>query len=1098
MDTLLQYYKKIYSDLDALNGELVLLYRELASAQATHSENVSNAKQLLQEKLEENKQRITKVNAFIGIAKTHSIKHIEAASPKPFDSGVLSRLSVQINSGLVDDPFAIQLYTEATAQLMYLETESGILSKETDVRIQTFERQYMSNRSTIEDKIANLKARIKEYLYSDSFASFIKHLQADKYSFNGGADRTTLLPDVIGTISLGSIELPFPVAKGMETDFVELSKGFCNANKATISVPANISIKIGNVIIAEYENTTEAKVLLGIQNIILNIARYYGQDFTQVVFVDPIRFNASSLGCLSRLSGSGNSFIDSVPTSIEDIRKKLKTIISEINIREVRSEHLSVQSKKKALYVFHDFPQAYDANLVGQIQQLCVNAEHYGIVVVLTHNKSSKNYTSSDTYQFLQNIAINIKTNADQQFLFGGSGGSQNTFIWYSAPNALPADVERVYIDERPVVDLSNDYIKRVGLKGIPHYEKGKRSIEKIPFGIDSQGNLQYLDFENSNFATFICGAARSGKSTLLHTLISGMIKNNHPDDIEIWLIDFKMTEFSRYINHTPPHVRYIILDESPELVYDIIDRLTEILIKRQNMFKGKWLKLGEVPAEKYMPAIMVIIDEFSVMSQIIADSIASSNENYSVKLQMLLAKGAALGLHFIFASQGFTSGTRGLNDFSKKQIQQRIAMKTEYNEIKETLDLKSASDEDKALMEQLPVHHTLTRIPADERGNHLMLSQALYISDYIEQETLIDAISESVKPLPKYDATNAAAYISKKPMIIDGNLYLSFNSKKAEMSAYYSSHQEFVDEGEFVLFVGEPRRMMPLFPITVANEFCENVLIVAPANEKMAASSVVLSIARSLEMQGQTISLWTTKKNPIYRQIMFECEESFPVQNNLVGICGQIKELKSKIQSNIESNKYFVLLGFETLFTDMAYQLPNDTSAVSNPSQTTYEKRAEGEPDLNSLLEALTNGTPIPNAFANDTSPSTTRAAKDDSSYDAREDLKFILTNGPRLGYHFVLSFGTIGDVRQTKLDTSLFKHKILFRTAKQDAMTVIGTANASVVAELEDHSFRYSNGLDNLSFRPFLHPGLSWDGWQISGNDVVNSVDEEEEYLL
>ena len=777
-----------------------------------------------------------------------------------------------------------------------------------------------------------------------------------------------------------------------------------------------------------------------------------------------------------------------------DVRKKLKNIISEINIREVRSEHLSVQNKKKAIYVFHDFPQAYDANLVGQIQQLCVNAEHYGIVVVLTHNNSSKNYTSSDAYQFIQTLAMNI-VNRDGAFFFDDKMSKSAKFVWYKAPAQLPADIERVYIDEKPVVDLSNDYGKRVGLSLSRGYQKGYRKIEKIPYGIDSHGALQYLDFENSNFAAFICGAARSGKSTLLHTLITGMIRNNHPDDIEIWLIDFKMTEFSRYIDHTPPHVRYIILDESPELVYDIIDRLTEILIKRQNMFKGKWQKLGEVPIEKYMPAMMIIIDEFSVMSQIIADSVATSSENYSVKLQMLLAKGAALGLHFIFASQGFTSGTRGLNDFSKKQIQQRISMKTEYNEIKETLDLKSATEEDKAMMEQLTVHHTLTRIPADERGNHLKLSQVLYISDYAEQESLIDSLSGSMSTVPRYDPQDTSVYISKKTMIIDGNLYLAFDSKKDEMLDHIFNHKELIDfEGERILFIGEPRRMLPLFPISVANEFCENMLLVAPVSEKMAASSVVLSIVRSLEMQGGRASIWSAKKNPMFRQIKFECNEPILAKSDLDSICTEIKEIKNKIQANVETNEFFILLGFESIFTDMAYQVQNDTSSSSATSKVTYEKREAGEPDLLTQMATALSGTAVPTAQPK----AETKAAVESAKYDAREDLKYILTNGPRLGYHFIMDFGTVGDLRQTKIDISLFKHKVMFRIAKPDAMTIIGAANAGVVSELEDHSFRYSNGLDSLSFRPYLHPGLSWDGWQLSANGVINAVDDEEEYLL
>lgn len=102
-------------------------------------------------------------------------------------------------------------------------------------------------------------------------------------------------------------------------------------------------------------------------------------------------------------------------------------------------------------------------------------------------------------------------------------------------------------------------------------------------------------------------------------------------------------------------------------------------------------------------------------------------------------------------------------------------------------------------------------------------------------------------------------------------------------------------------------------------------------------------------------------------------------------------------------------------------------------------------------------------------------------------------MTQGPRLGYHFVILFNTAGELNQSKMDVSLCKHKILFRMSKADAAGIIGSSSAKVVAELEDHSFRYSNGIDELSFRPYLHPGLSWDGWTMSGNAT-----DEEDYLM
>ena len=957
MDALLITYEKVYNELKKLNEHLEGLNQKANKNKTDYLRNVSDAKRKLAEELDENNRNIDKVRAFVEIARTHSSSHAKAVVAKSYNSRALSQLSVQINSGMSNDPFAVKLYSEATAQLQYLENIVAPLKRKTQEQIQSMTQKYEQTKNDIKNEIDTLKAEIIAYLKSKAFSTFLDLVLEDHAAFGGSMDRMVLSPEQHGTISIGSAEFPFPVPQDMGNEFTDFSKGVCNAETSTVRLPLKVSINNGNVFVAEYTSTTESQILSGIQNFILNIARYYGQSFTRVVFIDPVRYNASGLGCLAQISGAGNAFIDAVPASMDEIRKKLKNIISNINICEKRASF--GQDMEKAVYVFHDFPQAYDTSLLSQIQQLCVNAERYGIVVILTHNTSSKNYSCSDVYEFVQTKAMNIR-NCDGTLFFKDQTTSLARFVWYQAPTQLPKDIERIYIHEKPVIDLSNDYSKRIGVVLSKEYQKGYRKIEKIPYGVDSQGVLQYLDFENTNFATFISGSSRSGKSTLLHTLITGIIKNNHPDDIEIWLIDFKMTEFSRYVEHMPPHVRYIILDDSPDLVYDIIDRLTEILIKRQNMFKGKWQKLSDVPTEKYMPAMMIIIDEFSIMSQIIADSVNNSNENYIEKLQMLLAKGAALGFHFIFANQGFTSGSRGLSDFSKKQIQQRISMKTaEYNEIKETLDLKSTTEEDRTLMEQLVEHYTLTRIPPDEYGNHLKHSHVLFISDYTEQEEFIDSLSKSISTVPRYDPLNTSVYIYKKPMIIDGNIYLAFKSKKAEMCSYISKRKESPEfEDEQVLFIGEPRRMLPLFPIPILNEFGENILFIAPAKETMAASSVVLSMLYSLRMQGNQAVFWSAKKNAIYKQIKNGCNEPIQAKCDLDTICSEIETIKEKIQANIESNEFYVLLGFESILTEMTHQTQGEKDRLSLIGNVTYEKREVGELDLLTQLALASSET--------------------------------------------------------------------------------------------------------------------------------------------
>jgi hypothetical protein len=79
------------------------------------------------------------------------------------------------------------------------------------------------------------------------------------------------------------------------------------------------------------------------------------------------------------------------------------------------------------------------------------------------------------------------------------------------------------------------------------------------------------------------------------------------------------------------------------------------------------------------------------------------------------------------------------------------------------------------------------------------------------------------------------------------------------------------------------------------------------------------------------------------------------------------------------------------------------------------------------------------------------------------------------------------------------LFKHRIFFRTPRIYASEIVDSTNASLIAVLPNRCFRYTDGLDSLSFRPYLHAGIVIDGWQIAEDGTVgNVVDETENYLL
>lgn len=82
--------------------------------------------------MEENAQCITKVNAFVGIAKAHSNCLHESVKTLVLDNGKLARLAVQINSVSHNDIYAEKLYTEATGQLIYLKNQVFKINNDCD------------------------------------------------------------------------------------------------------------------------------------------------------------------------------------------------------------------------------------------------------------------------------------------------------------------------------------------------------------------------------------------------------------------------------------------------------------------------------------------------------------------------------------------------------------------------------------------------------------------------------------------------------------------------------------------------------------------------------------------------------------------------------------------------------------------------------------------------------------------------------------------------------------------------------------------------------------------------------------------------------
>ena len=1094
---MMEEYKHIRNLLLKKQDKLEEINRRQEQAVRDAGKQNSEKIKQIESEYEKVKNKIARVNAYLTMAEAKKCDHMEPEQGKAFDNVAMAQLAVQLNS--VDGRmYASKLYTEAKAQKIELERMAGAYEKQISGLSDSINTD-KPFKGEFSEEINALKCEIDSYFHSKDFAEFKRNAVGLAQIFSGGKRLCESRKD----LAIGSIPLDLFTA-GVGEEVFKDWKRVNFSDGRILAIPLAYDMKKGQVFLVEFEPINEAHVIAGLQNVLYNFLLHRDFSVKQILMVDPVRNNDSALGALAEICGLPASPVLRVPKDPAQIRQVVGGLLETLK-EEERHRKNSYGDRETAdrLVVFHDFPAGYDSEQIRWIQELCVSARHYGIVVFVTFNKAAEaNKTVREAVNMIIGYATCIHSDKNR-FYVEGITEKSTEFVWFGAPPFLTEEEVECFRRNDEVKELDNRYEHNVDISGAPTYLKGKRSLDYIPYGLDENGVLQTLDFEDTNFAYYICGASRSGKSTLLHTIISGILATTHPDDVEIWLVDFKKTEFSRYIEHLPPHIRYIVLDESPELVYDIINRLTEILHKRQNLFMGKWEKLSQVPSSTYMPEIFVVIDEFSKMSQVLSDSVLGSGGDYTVKLQNLLTAGAAFGFKFIFSSQDFSEGTRGLTSTAKKQIQQRIAMYSKaLGEIKETLGLTNASDGDVRMMENLEVHHTLIKVPEDNEGNHLKLAKPLFFTEREIEFDFIDKINESVHSVQKYSVDDVDGYIYKRPLIIDGNSYTAFSDKRTELQKEILSKQE---ENETLIALGDPKRLISVHLAKILDSYGENILMTASANESECAASIVYTADATIKMQGKDTHLWAYKRSGVYKKIAAAGSPFDDQADSIEKVCREIRKLKEKIDKKIMGNDFYFLFGIDSYIADMAYLPPksNGNKKISAADKyiseggVVFEARKEGEMDLMSQMfsnsgkkENNTQLIPeekrkIPGRAMDET------AASGSDEYDAREDLKHILTQGPRFGYHFFTAFTTLQEIKQSKLRLDDFKHRILFKTPKAEATEIINAANAGIVQSLDDHAFRYSNGIESLNFRPYVHEGLVWSG-------MGTSDEEEEEYLI
>jgi S-DNA-T family DNA segregation ATPase FtsK/SpoIIIE len=266
-------------------------------------------------------------------------------------------------------------------------------------------------------------------------------------------------------------------------------------------------------------------------------------------------------------------------------------------------------------------------------------------------------------------------------------------FVWEEPDfEDLPLD-----LDGLPSQEISRSIIKKSGelaaegmKKEVPFERLVTATLKKdswqicsaaenlqVPLGPAGRGVPQQLTLGGGQEAhALLVGRTGSGKTNLMHVIVTNLALTYSPKELQLYLIDFKGgVGFKRYAEYRLPHAKVIAIESEREFGMSVLRGLDAEMKKRSDLFRAAGVDnltsyRAKNHADALMPRILLVVDEFQEFFTENDDT----SQQAKIIFDRLARQGRSFGLHFLLATQSL-SGSAQLPSSIMGQIKVRIAL---------------------------------------------------------------------------------------------------------------------------------------------------------------------------------------------------------------------------------------------------------------------------------------------------------------------------------------------------------------------------------------------------------------------------------------
>ena len=658
-------------------------------------------------------------------------------------------------------------------------------------------------------------------------------------------------------------------------------------------------------------------------------------------------------------------------------------------------------------------------NDMRDLDALFENGHKGGIYFILMNNEEFKNDRDIDSLMAMTN---------SYQVLDAATYGvyTKDAFIRCTPilDNPILAKACFNYINEGaelPQVEAASvDY----GEMTSGGFEKIDKAMA-IPVGSSEQGELVDFTLDTvSHIHCFIIGQSGTGKSVFLHDVIIGAMSKYSPEELELYLMDFKIggVEFNRYRNEK--HVKALLVDNSDvqitlEILRDISNRMRE---------RGKLLRASGVsniveynhknPTKK-IPRIVFIADECHVMFP------SSNNKEMRLYREIadILAKiakeGRSQGVHLVLATQ----------TIAQSEIPSEV-----INNISDFYLLKCATSDSNRLVEDSS--KITSQLKTGQVLHHDIDSDVVFKSTYLptpEAMKVIDKINSKTKAFKN----EQFYFVGSQVFEIDDEVK-SLLKQKGNAIAIGRS----IDT-----------KMEPVI-IPLRKEYADNVILFG-INDEEQVSRTTMATMKSLLISNKDIKIKVinclSEEQRATNKMLKDLAGKGEIEMLNPATCGEeLQHIATSIKDREAEQMVLFILGQERF-----RELRNDMEIKSGNS----EQPSEDDFGFSS-------------GFSNSSS-----GDSDFNSY--QKVIEYILKNGAEVGVHVVLQIDKpaqllFSDYMTGKIFFSMFHHVVMLRS-DAGAVNSLGMSDdlklENLSSDIERLRAIYYNEINNsyTLFTPF-----------------------------